>query len=75
MKFFIDEKKGLLRLAFTEDELTNIKKNQNCYLISKEALNHFKNHLLRAIVTLTTVSEGYSTLSHAETEIKPTEKE
>ena len=27
MKFFIDEKKGLLRLAFTEDELTNIKKN------------------------------------------------
>ena len=35
MKFIIDEKKGLLRLAFTKKELTNIKKNENCFLLVK----------------------------------------
>tara|TARA_R110000823_G_scaffold261013_1_gene381691 strand:- start:1779 stop:2006 length:228 start_codon:yes stop_codon:yes gene_type:complete len=74
MKFIIDEKKGLLRLAFTKKELTNIKKNENCFLVSKEALVHLKNHLLKAIVILTEVSEKYNTMTYDETEIKNTEK-
>lgn len=69
MKFLIKKDGSEAMLSFSDKDVEILKKNNNNFIIRKEDLPHFKNHLMKIVMNLATAvdsdvsSRGHETIS------------
>ena len=71
MKIILDKEQKKASLVFTDGEIEILKNNNNCFVIRREDLPHFKNHLMHVVFALSqstpnVLSKGHEEISSEE---------